>query len=160
MGKKVLIIFEVLIAMTLFAMYSSLMLTEDSNDEIINTTEEFVETVRYKGCITDDMYYEFLNEFNSPVDIRFIVTRKGVIDDTTDSMEFTHDVINAINSGSSPSECVYKMNVGDEIQVIVRKPSGTSYNTLIGSITGQGSGYTNPVIALKGGMILNTQYPE
>ena len=53
----------------------------------------------------------------------------------------------------------YTMKVGDEIQVIVRKTTSTYFDNLMGFITGTGPASSSPAVAIKGGMILNTQYP-
>lgn len=113
--------------------------------------------VRYKGFITKNTYDDFLKGFDTPVEVNIQVTRKPQLSTpgALDTVQMTQDVVNTM---AADANGLYRMNVGDEIQVIVRKPSGNLYNTLIGSITGQYAAGDKPAIAIKGGMILNTQY--
>jgi hypothetical protein len=164
MGRRIVTVLEILIVVTLFSMFGGLIITSATNDAIIEHTEDFVETVRYKGCITDDMYYEFIDGFNSVVDVSFIVTKKATVsvegsDDVVDTIELTNNVVSTFQNSNAAAR-IYKMNVGDEIEVIVRKPSGNYYDRIMGSLTGQMNAGENPIIARKGGMILNTQYAE
>ena len=55
MGRRIVTVFEVLLIMTLFSMFAALVITTSDNDNIVENTESFVELVRYKGCITDEM---------------------------------------------------------------------------------------------------------
>lgn len=156
-GKRIVTLFEILIVTTLFAMFAGIVITSHTNDAIISHTEEFVEMVRYKGCITKNTYDDFLKGFDTPVEVNIQVTRKPQLSTpgALNTVEMTQDVVNTM---AADANGLYRMNVGDEIQVIVRKPSGNLYNTLIGSITGQYAAGDKPAIAIKGGMILNTQY--
>lgn len=165
MGKRIVTVLELLIAVTLFAMFAALIVTTSTNDDIIEKTENFVELVRYKGCITDDMYDEFLDSFNVPVDISFEVTRQPSVLDANDALadgggilEFTGDVINAIEDDHRIPANTYTMDVGDQIEVVVRKASPNFYDGIVGMLTGAGASSDRPAIAIKGGMILNTQY--
>ncbi len=162
MGKKILTAFEILIAVTLFAMFSAMVITTSTNDVIIENTEQFVETVRYKGCITEQMYNEFLDGFDTPVNVHITVTKKDAITGN-ESLQFTNDIIEAVHStANDPANGIvahtYTMRVGDEIEVCVRKNSATFYDSIVGIFTHQGQIKDNPMIAIKGGMILNTQY--
>lgn len=164
MGRRIVAVFELLLMVSLFALFAALIITTNTNDAIIESTESFVELVRYKGCITEDMYNDFLGEFSTPVDIKFIVTRHNEIDDI-DTLQFTGDVLEAIEN---PDDDVangilahtYTMNVGDELQVVVRKMSSNFFDSMVGMLTGQGASSETPAIAIKGGMILNTQYQD
>lgn len=157
MGKRIATLFELLIALTLFALFAGMVITTHSNNAIISHTEEFVEMTRYKGCITEETYKAFLDSFDSVVDVRIQVDRKDVLGgpDALDSTEFTQDVVNTI---ASDPDGIYRMKVGDEITVIVRRPAGNLYDTIIGSLSGMKAQGGSPVIAIKGGMILNEQY--
>ncbi len=156
MAKKIVTVFELLIFTTLFSLFAALVLTTETNDAIIENTEEFVDTVRYKGCITKNMYYEFLDQFKTPVSIDFSVTRYpvSVTGSGLPSLNFTNDILQAFDTPDG----MYKMNPGDEITVTVRKPSGNYYDAIAGRIAGNTTLHDNHVIAVKGGMILNAQY--
>ena len=158
MASRIVTVFEILIVATLFSLFAALGITTTTNDKIIENTESFVELVRYKGCITQDWYYDFIDSFDSPVDVRIEVTRTPELAtaDTGTTLQFTQDVIDAIDG----PDHIYKMNVGDEINVTVRKPSGNYYDNIVGVFTGQRAKGGNPAIAIKGGMILNTQYSD
>lgn len=162
MGKRIVTIFEILITVSLFSMFAALIITTNTNDTIIEATEEFVELVRYKGCITDNMYADFLGEMPTPVDVHFVVTRQETLNEG-DTLEFTGDVLQALENTSTDLKNgvlanTYTMNVGDEIQVTVRKISSNFFDDIVGSMTGSVSPATKPAVAIKGGMILNTQY--
>ena len=162
LGRQITTMMEILIMITLFAMFSTLAITMNVNSAIIDNTEDFVELVRYKGVITESMYYEFINGFQTPVSATIIVKKKPILAANSDieTIYWTNDVITAFGAdenGDGKRDGLFKMNPGDEIEVIVRKPSGNYYDTVISSLTGGGSVY-DPVIAVKGGMILNKQY--
>ena len=156
MGSRIITIFEILIITTLFSMFSALGITTSTNDQIIENTEEFVELVRYKGCITQDWYHSFISGFDSPVDVRITVKRMPELatPDSLPTIEFTQDIVDAIDK----PEGVYKMTPGDEIEVVVRKPSGSFYDNVMSTLSGGKAGSTDPAVAIKGGMILNSQY--
>lgn len=162
MGKRILTVFEIAIAVILFTLFSAMVITTNTNDAIIENTEEFVELVRYKGCITDEMYSEFLQKFNVPVNVKINVTRHDTITGA-ETLQFTGDVLQAIHSttndpGNGIVANTYTMRVGDEIEVIVRKSAGGFYDSIVGILNHKGATEESPVIATKGGMILNTQY--
>lgn len=163
MAKRVITVFEILIFVTLFSMFASFVITTTTNDAIIDNTEEFVELVRYKGCITDQMYYDFIDSFSTPVDVSISVERQPVLatPDTMPTLEWTKDVVLAFDTdadGDGVRDGMYKMNAGDEIEVIVRKPSGSYYDSIISRLSGNAYSVDKPVVAVKGGMILNTQW--
>lgn len=163
MGRRIVTVFEVLLIMTLFSMFAALVITTTDNDNIVENTESFVELVRYKGCITDEMYSDFIGGFRSPVDVSIVVTKKGQLNEG-DTIQFTGDVVDALenertNVAAGIIAGTYTMKVGDEIQVIVRKTTSTYFDNLMGFITGTGPASSSPAVAIKGGMILNTQYP-
>lgn len=162
MGKRIVAVFEILLLTTLFAFFATFVITTNQNTAITEHTENFVELVRYKGCITQSMYYDFLNGFTTPVDISFAVERQAFLSGTNDatSFEFTKDVIEAIESDDPAIGHIYKMQAGDNIQVTVRKPAGMVYNHVVGAASGNYTGSENPVIAAKGGMVLNEQYAD
>ena len=164
MGRRIVAVFELLLMVSLFALFAALIITTNTNDAIIESTESFVELVRYKGCITEDMYNDFLGEFSTPVDIKFVGTRHNEIDDI-DTLQFTGDVLEAIENPDDDAANgilahTYTMNVGDELQVVVRKMSSNFFDSMVGMLTGQGASSETPAIAIKGGMILNTQYQD
>lgn len=156
MGRRIVGVLELLIIVTLFSLFAALVITTNSNDRIIEQTEEFVELVRYKGCITSETYNEFLNGFNTPVDVSISVTRKPNVTASVavETMQFDGDIAEALAADN-----IYRMNVGDEIQVVVRKASASYYDSIVSMLTGSGRS-NNPAIAIKGGMILNTQYAK
>ena len=157
MGKRIVALFEILITVTLFAMFSGIVITTRSNEAIVDHTEEFVELVRYKGCITQQMYNDFLNGFDSVVDVKIAATRKDPLGSPSDpkTIQFTKDIVGTIES---TADHVYPLYVGDEFDVVVRRPARSMYSTIVGSLSGQYARDDCPVIAIKGGMILNEQY--
>lgn len=159
MGRRLITILEILLFTTLFALFAGMVITTHSNDAIVEHTEEFVELVRYKGCITKQMYDDFLDGFSTPVEVRMTVTKENALTGAgsdLESMVFTQDIVNRIVS--DPND-LYPMYVGDEIEVVVRRPGRSMYSTILGSLGGGGAkGETNPVVAVKGGMILNEQW--
>lgn len=113
-------------------------------------------------AITEQMYNEFLDGFDTPVNVHITVTKKDAITGN-ESLQFTNDIIEAVHStANDPANGIvahtYTMRVGDEIEVCVRKNSATFYDSIVGIFTHQGQIKDNPMIAIKGGMILNTQY--
>lgn len=155
MGRRVLFIFETLIMLTLFLLFGSLAATTLQNDAIRDTTESFAEVVRYKGCVTRSMYDDLLASFPTAVEVNFEVTKKPALVTSEDikNMEFTNEVI----AGVYGSTGIYTMQTGDMFSVIVHKASPTWFDTVVGAMTGGGT-TQSPVIAVKGGMILNEQY--
>lgn len=157
MGRRLLFFFEVVILLTLFVFFASLAATTLQNDRIIDITENFAETVRYKGCITRTMYDDLLKDYPTPVEVNFEVTKAPVLvsNDDAKSLRFTSEVIDGIYG----SENIYKMNTGDSIRIIVRKAGPTWFDTMVSAMTGEGA-TDHPIIAIKGGMILNEQYHD
>lgn len=157
MGKRLLFFFEVVILLTLFVFFSSLAATTIQNDRIVDITENFAEVVRYKGCITRTMYDDLLASYPTPVEVNFEVTKAPalVTNDDIKSLEFTAEVIDGVYG----AENIYKMNTGDSIQIVVRKAGPTWFDTMVSALTGEGT-TDHPIIAIKGGMILNEQYHD
>ena len=157
MGRRLLFFFEVLILLTLFVFFSSLAVTTMENDRIVDITENFTETVRYKGCITRTMYDDLLAEFPTPVEVNFEVTKAPAIvsDSVPESLQFTAEVIDGVYG----PENIYKLNTGDSIEVIVRKAGPTWFDTMVNAMSGDGT-TDHPIIAIKGGMILNEQWHD
>lgn len=153
-GKRLLYIFEILILVTLFAFFSSFVVTTNQNDAIVDETEQFSEMVRYKGCITEKMYTDFLKKMPTPVKIGFQVTKGKVLETNNSpiSKTFTNEIFESIEAIG-----YYPMRVGDEIQVTVRKTSPTYFDKMVELMTRKGA-YQTPIIAIKGGLILNEQY--
>ena len=60
MGKRLLFLMETLILFSCITIFGALTATTYQNDRIRDVTEDFAETVRYKGCITRSMYEELL----------------------------------------------------------------------------------------------------
>ena len=79
MGRKIQFVFEILIFLTLFSLFSSFTITTYQTDKIIDVTEEFTELIRYKGCITEDMYFEYLEKYPTPVSISFIIEKEKAL---------------------------------------------------------------------------------
>ena len=162
MGRRIQYILEILIFLTLFSIFSSFTITTYQTDEIIDVTEEFTELIRYKGCITEDMYYEYLEKYPTPVSITFVIEKKKVLQTSEYLAEyaFTGDVMDALSS-EDEEDRIYKMEVGDSIQVIVRKQGRSYFDALMGSVTKLSQqNSVNPIVAVKGGLILNEQYEK
>lgn len=155
MGKRLLFFFEVLIMLTLFLLFGSLAATTLQNDRIVDVTESFAEVVRYKGCITRSMYDELLASFPTAVNVNFEVTKKPALVTAEDikDVEFSNEVIADVYGSTG----IYTMQTGDMFTVIVHKASPTWFDTIVSAMTGEGT-TQSPVIAVKGGMILNEQY--
>lgn len=158
MGRRIQYILEILIFLTLFSMFSSFTITTYQTDDIIDVTEEFTELVRYKGCITEDMYFEYLEQYPTPVSLTFVIEKGKVLQTSQylSAYEFTGDVMEAISTDG-----IYKMEVGDSIQVIVRKQGRSYFDALMGAVTKTSErNSVNPIVAVKGGLILNEQYDK
>ena len=155
MVKRLLFLFEALILLTLFIFFGSLAATTLQNDRIIDETENFVEVARYKGCITKSIYEDFLVSLPTVVDVNFEVSKAPELVTSEDikDIDFTHEVIEDVYGASG----MYTMESGDMLSVTVRKASPTWLDTMIGAMTGEGT-TEYPLIAVKGGMILNEQY--
>ena len=154
-------ILEILIFLTLFSIFSSFTITTYQTDEIIDVTEEFTELIRYKGCITEDMYYEYLEKYPTPISMTFVIEKGKVLQTSSylSSYEFTGDVLSHFNPDDGDG--IYKMEVGDSIQVIVRKQGRSYFDALMGSVTKLSQqNSVNPIVAVKGGLILNEQYEK
>lgn len=155
MGKRLLFFIEMLCLITMFAFFSSFVITTQQNDKITDATENFVELVRYKGCVTQQMYSEFLAKMPVPVKVSFIIDQGKTleVDGAPADRRFTTDVFAAIEDIG-----YYPMRIGDEVQVIVRKAGPSYFDMMVGVISGQHSGGESPIIAAKGGLVLNVQY--
>lgn len=157
MARRIVTVFEILILTTLFVFFTAFVITTNQNTAIIESTENFVELVRYKGCLTEEMYTNFLNEFNTPVSVEIFVEKQSSTNaDDPVEYEFTKEILQDIQR-DKPND-IYRMKTGDVIQIIVRKPSATLYDTVVGKLTGSYGHGSNPVVTQKGGMILNEQY--
>lgn len=186
MGRRFQYIFEVIILLTLFSLFSSFTITTYQTDQIVEITEEFVELIRYKGCITQDMYMEYLEKYPCPVSLSFTVEKAKALNTSQymSGYRFTNDVVTAITNnsygkeeienGDTPSaeqqyylesnpEQIYKnmyvFDVGDSVQVIVRKQGRSYFDSLISSVSHMSTrSDPTPIVAMKGGLILNAQY--
>ena len=154
MDRRLSYLFEFIIVLTLFSMFAAFTITTTQNEQIVDITENFTEMIRYKGCITADMYNGTLRKYPTPVKITFIVEKNKVLSLNGDAHNkvFSKDIIESIETTG-----LYGMKVGDEVQVVVRKNSPTYFDSVVGALTNRQS-TTNPVIAVKGGLILNEQY--
>ena len=101
------------------------------------------------------MYEGFLVSLPTVVDVNFEVIKvpELVSSEEIKDLDFTHEVIEGVYGASG----MYTMETGDMLSVIVRKASPTWLDTMIGAMTGEGTS-EYPLIAVKGGMILNEQY--
>ena len=140
MGKRLLFLMETLILFSCITIFGALTATTYQNDRIRDVTEDFAETVRYKGCITRSMYEELLKGIPTTVQVNF-------------EIEKHHDLV----AVDQPHNMRFTKDVTDEFTVTVRKVSPTMLDALVGSLTGEGT-TEYPLIAVKGGMILNEQY--
>ena len=154
-GRRLLYLVEVILLLTLFAFFTSFVITTNQNDLIVDATEEFSEMIRYKGTITKNMYEEFLEKMPTAVKVGFVVDKGKVLqkDDDPLSVNFSQEVWTALDNTG-----YYTLKVGDQIKIIVRKTSPTLFDKVSEMLTGQGSGMQQPVIAVKGGLVLNEQY--
>lgn len=155
MGKRLLFLMETLILFSCITIFGALTATTYQNDRIRDVTEDFAETVRYKGCITRSMYEELLKGIPTTVQVNFEIEKHHdlVAVDQPYNMRFTKDVTDMLYDTTQ----LYPLEVGDEFTVTVRKVSPTMLDALVGSLTGEGT-TEYPLIAVKGGMILNEQY--
>lgn len=154
-AKQLLTIFEFILILTVFALIGSFEITVQENDRIVDATEQFTELVRYKGCITKQMYEDFREQISTPIKVNFIVEKGKTLKQSDELLNanFTEDVLEHLDASG-----LYAMSAGDEIKVVVRKLSPTSFDRTVGMLTGQMRGGANPVIAIKGGLVLNEQY--
>lgn len=154
-GRRLLYFMEAILLLTLFSFFTSFVITTNQNDIIVDATEEFSEMIRYKGAITKNMYDEFLEKMPTTVRVGFVVDKGKVLQKDTDplSVNFSQEVWTALEG-----QGYYAMKVGDQIEVIVRKTSPTLFDKVSEMLTGQASGAQQPVIAVKGGLVLNEQY--
>lgn len=154
-GRRLLYIMEIILLMTLFAFFTSFVITTNQNDTIVDATEEFSELIRYKGAITESMYDNFLDEMPTPVKVSFVVDKGSILelDDQPLDQDYSQEVLEALDSIG-----YYTMKVGDQVKVIVRKTSPTLFDKVTELLTGQSSGDQQPIIAIKGGLVLNEQY--
>ncbi|WP_281692852.1 hypothetical protein [Agathobaculum desmolans] len=157
MGRRILFFFEVLILLTLFVFFGSLAATTLQNDRIVDITEDFVEVVRYKGCITQSMYEDLLKAYPTPVEVNFEVEKAPALvsNDAPASMQFTAEVVDGIYGSGR----IFTMQTGDSIEVVVRKAGPTWFDSMVSAMTASGTD-EKPIIAVKGGMILNEQYHD
>ena len=157
MARRIITVFEILILTTLFVFFAAFVITTNQNTAIIENTENFVELVRYKGCITEEMYTDFLNGFNTPVSVEISVEKQPSTDeDVPAEYEFTEEILQDVQR-DKPNN-IYRMETGDVIRIVVRKPSATLYDAVVGKLTGSYGYGDSPTITQKGGMILNEQY--
>lgn len=154
-GRRLLYIMEIILLLTLFAFFTSFVITTNQNDTIVDATEEFSELIRYKGAITENMYEEFLDKMPTPVKVSFVVDKGTTLelDDQPLNQNYSQEVLQALDSAG-----YYPMEVGDQVKVIVRKTSPTLFDMVTELLTGQRSGDQQPIIAIKGGLVLNEQY--
>lgn len=155
MGKRVLYFLEVLILLTIFSLGASFIITTYQNDAIVDATEDFVELARQKGCITAKMYDNLLDEMPTAVKVSFVIEKAKVLksDDDPLDREFTQEVFDSIEDIG-----YYPMEVGDHLQIIVRKSGQTYFDSIVAFLTGTNSSESDPIIAIKGGLVLNEQY--
>lgn len=156
-GKRLLYILEVTLLLTLFAFFTSFVVTTSQNDQIVDATEEFAEFIRYKGVITEKTYDDFLTKIPTAVKVSFVIDKghRLTLDDQPLDEVFTQEVFAALDD---ESKGYYPLQVGDSIKVIVRKTSPTLFDKTTELLTGQSSGELSPIIAIKGGLVLNEQY--
>lgn len=154
-GKRLLYIMEIVLLMTLFAFFTSFVITTNQNDTIVDATEEFSELIRYKGAITESMYDNFLDEIPTTVKVSFVIDKSSILElaDQPLDQDYSQEVLEALDSIG-----YYTMKVGDQVKVIVRKTSPTLFDKVTEILTGQSSGDPQPIIAVKGGLVLNEQY--
>lgn len=146
---------EIILLLTLFAFFTSFVITTSQNDTIVDATEEFSELIRYKGAVTETMYNDFLDKMPTPVRINFVIDKGSVLEleDQPLNQNYSQEVLQALDSTG-----YYPMEVGDQVKVIVRKTSPTMFDMVTELLTGQHSGDQQPIIAIKGGLVLNEQY--
>lgn len=185
MGRRFQYILEIIILLTLFSLFSSFTITTYQTDRIVEITEEFTELVRYKGCITKDMYLEYLQKYPCPVSISFIVEKAKALSTSSymSGYRFTNDILTAVSNDqfgkeeidlgtvdaehlyyleSNPEQIyknMYVFDVGDSIQIIVRKQGRSYFDTIISAVSHMSTrSDPTPIVAVKGGLILNAQY--
>ena len=155
MWKRLLFLMETLILFTCIVFFGSLTATTYQNDRVRDVTENFAEMVRYKGCITRSMYEDLLKDIPTTVQVNLEIEKHHdlVAADQPMNLRFTKDVIDEIYSSTQ----IYPLEVGDEFTITVRKASPTMFDAMVSALTGEGS-KDYPLIAVKGGLVLNEQY--
>lgn len=156
MGKRLLFLMETLILLTCIIIFGALAATTYQNDRIRDIAENFAEVVRYKGCITKTMYDDLLAELPTAVKVSFNIEKHHdlVVNDAPLNLRLTKDVIDQIYDNSSH---LYPLETGDTFTIIIRKASPTLLDSMVSSMTGEGA-EEYPLIAVKGGLVLNEQY--
>ena len=98
-GRRLLYIMEIILLMTLFAFFTSFVITTNQNDTIVDATEEFSELIRYKGAITESMYDNFLDEMPTPVKVSFVVDKGSILelDDQPLDQNYSQEVLEALD---------------------------------------------------------------
>lgn len=154
MAKKILLLFSFFSFFIGFSLISSFYVTSNNISLMKEQNRDFVETIRYKGFVTDKMYYSYLKKFNIPVSVSFehrknkdVTVEKDVIDAV-----FTKEILDEISKNK-----IYKFNKNDEIVIRVRKRGITFFEANIKALTGLGFN-KDRIISKEGGVILNEQY--
>lgn len=138
-------------------------------------TSDFVDNVRYKGYISDDMYEDFLFRI-SLSDILFNVeiehhkkVYNPVLTDPTDPSTFTGDYKVSYdeyfteeikeNLFSETGNNIYKMEKGDYIKVVVNNTTKLKSSIMFDFVTGSpGDDGISEIYVPYGGVILNEDY--
>lgn len=155
MGRRLLFLMETLILFTCIVFFGSLTATTYQNDRIRDIAENFSEMVRYKGCITRTMYEDLLKNVPTAVEVDFEIEKKHALVAANQplNLRFTKDVTDALYDASQ----IYPLEVGDEFTITIRKASPTLFDAVVSSVNGNGT-KEHPLIAVKGGLVLNEQY--
>lgn len=154
MGGRILTIFQIKVSVIIFLLISSIIITDVQSTRMKEYTESFAETVRHKGYITKEMYEDYLKSVSlTTIKISLIHDKRSpFLKDDVLNLRFTRDIVEEIYRNG-----IYKLKVGDDFEVILRKATPKYFDTIIGILT-QKIPSRYKVIAAKGGMILNEQY--
>lgn len=154
MGSRILTIIEINIYVCIFLLIIAVIVTDTQTSAMKDSTRDFVETIRYKGYITQEMYEDYLRSLSfTTVKIELVHSIAGEFSNNNVlDLRFTKDIIDEIYTNG-----LYKLNEGDDIRIILQKASPTYFQAITSIFTGkQPIGYT--LITVNGGMVLNEQY--
>lgn len=185
MGNKITTIITTFIVLMIFILMVSFITTDQQIDTSVSAVQNFAETIRYNGYITYDQYVSLLNKLpykymrveithiladndnkysNGTLDMRFTSQILGDKDNIGYIVKTIEDV--DINSGTllyngSPttSRGIYKMAIGDQVQVDLVVMDTTFFDSIISIISGKA---TSPIKILTSasGVVLNEKYDK
>lgn len=185
MGNKIVTLITTFVVLMAFILLVAFISTSEQLDRSDQLIQEFTETVRYKGYITHDQYISLVNSIpftDFKVQItHFLENEDLVLSPGVSNMRFTRQILGNGNSDkgypirgengttfysgtllytqTSPDvdKGIYKMQVGDRIQVDLILMEGTFFDSIVWAITGSGVNELKKVSSASG-IILNEKY--